>query len=355
MSELTPPSSELNNLTPWIGNQNNILLGWLMTISRNLGNFKFPGKLPKDKKKQILGLLSKEIISNESLQDPRLILAEAMKPMEKEFLMEHFLSTHPFTQSQEGEAFIIDKSGKFLSTLNLQDHLTLWKIEDSEEIENSWNQFAKFEMSLNKNLNFAFSPRFGFLTADSGRSGTGLVVYAYLHLPALIYLNQLDEMIDKFAEEGIGHSGFQGAPNETIGDIVVFYNNFTLGLTEENIITSLRSLVTKLIFAEKSARKQLREQDNTLLKDKVSRAYAILLHSYQIDAIEALNAISLLKLGLDLDWLANTTHAQVNTLLFACRRGHLLSHYKEMINPEEIPHKRSEFIHKTLHGIELKI
>jgi len=96
-------------------------------------------------------------------------------------------------------------------------------------------------------------------------------------------------------------------------------------------------------------------QRTLLYKDKVSRAYAILLHSYQIDAIEALNAISLLKLGLDLDWLANTTHAKVNTLLFACRRGHLLSHYKEMINPEEIPHKRSEFIHKTLHGIELKI
>jgi protein arginine kinase len=350
-----PPSLPISTLIPWIDTENKISLGCVLTLRRNLGNFKFPGKIQKDKKKQILSLLSKEISSNSFLEEPRLILANEMKPIEKEFLIEHFLSMQSFAQSQEGEGFILDKSGKFLATINIEDHLSFWKIEESENIEKSWNQLAKLESDLSKNLNFAFSPRFGFLTSEPGYCGTGLIIYSFLHLPALIYLNQFDEAISKAGEEGVVHSGFQGAPNEIIGDIVVLHNNFTLGLTEENIITSLRSVVTKLISAEKSARRHILEQESTQLKDKVSRAYAILLHSYQIDAIEALNAVSLLKLGLDLGWLLNATHAQVNTLLFASRRAHLMNYYNQNLIPEEIPHKRSEFIHKTLKGIELKI
>jgi protein arginine kinase len=87
----------------------------------------------------------------------------------------------------------------------------------------------------------------------------------------------------------------------------------------------------------------------------VSRAYAILLHSYQIEAIEALKALSLVKMGLDLEWLKGTSQAALNHLFFACRRAHLLCQYERNISHEELPHRRAEFIHKALHGLELLI
>jgi protein arginine kinase len=87
----------------------------------------------------------------------------------------------------------------------------------------------------------------------------------------------------------------------------------------------------------------------------VSRAYGILVHSYQIDAIEALNALSLLKLGIDMGWVSGIDNKSVNVLFFNCRRAHLLCKHQESIAKEEIAHKRSEYIHKSLKNVQLTI
>jgi protein arginine kinase len=345
----------LSHDNPWVNNANSIWLGSTITLFRNLERFKFPGKLSADKRKQIISLLSRDMLSSEVLKQPKLIKAEEMPPIEKEFLVEHFLANQGFHQAHIGEAFILDESGEFLATLNLRDHLVLQWIDCREELEAAWDRLVKIETNLTKSVNFAFLSRFGFLTSDPTQCGTGLLVHVYLHLPALAYTNQLADTIKKYKDDGIEQTGLQGDPQEIIGDITVFHNNYTLGLTEENILTSLRTLTTKLIVEEKSARSHLKQENTSEMKDKVSRAYAILLHSYQIEAVEALNAISLVKLGLDLGWLTNTSHKALNELFFSCRRAHLLCHYREKINQEEIPHKRAEFIHQSLKGVTLHI
>ena len=91
------------------------------------------------------------------------------------------------------------------------------------------------------------------------------------------------------------------------------------------------------------------------MKDKVARAWAVLIHSYQIEPQEALNAIALVKLGCNLNWIKGIKIEQLNELFFNCRRGHLLGQFKETPKPEDIPHKRAEFIHKSLEGTELLI
>lgn len=348
----------LCNENPWNNNLNSIWLGSTITLNRNLEKFKFPAKLSTDKRKQIVSLLTRDLLASSQLKKPKLIRAEDMPPIEKEFLVEHFLSNQSFHQAYAGEAFVLDETGEFLAVLNLRDHLLLQWIDPREELENTWDRVVKIENELNKSVNFAFSPKFGFLTSDPTQCGTGLIVTIFLHLPALRYTHSLEEIIKKNKEDGVEQTGLQGNPHEVIGDIVAFHNSYTIGVNEENILTSLRTLATKLVVEEKGIRqhlKQVNEAELAEVKDKVSRAYAILLHSYQIEAIEALQALSLLKLGLDLDWLKGTTQAVLNQLLFSCRRAHLLCQYGQKISQEELPHKRAEFIHKSLHGLELLI
>ncbi|WP_068471325.1 protein arginine kinase [Candidatus Protochlamydia phocaeensis] len=344
--------------SPWKGNSNSIWLGSTLTLNRNVEKFKFPGKLSIDKRKQIIALLAHSLLANEQLRQPQLIKAEDMSPVEKEFLVEHFLANADFHQAYTGEAFILDETAEFLAVLNLRDHLMLQWIDPREELEGAWDRLVKLENELNKTVNFAFSPKFGFLTSDPTQCGTAFIVYIFLHLPGLIYTDRLDEAIKKNKDEGIELTGLQGDPSEIIGDIVAFHNNYTLGLTEETILSSMRSLATKLVVEEKSARTYLKQEHSSemsTLKDKVSRAYAILLHSYQLEAIEALQALSLLKLGLELEWLTGVSQETLNELFFNCRRAHLLCHFKEKISQENIPHKRSEFIHQALKGVSLLI
>ena len=345
----------LGNESPWKNNPNTIWLGSTVILNRNLEKFNFPGKLANDKKKQIISLLSQDLLVGPTLKNPKLIKAEDMQPNEKEFLVEHFLSPLNFQQAHSGEAFILDETGEFLGLLNVNDHLSLQLIDCKEEPEITWDRLAKIEMRLNKNINFAFSPRYGFLTSDASGCGTAFVLYVYLHLPALIHSKLLQGVINRHKDDGIEQTGLQGDPEEIIGDVVVFHNSYTLGVTEENILSSLHAFSTKLQGEEKSLRAQIRQEESPEMKNRVSRAFAILLHSYQIEAVEALNAISLLKFGADVGWVTGVDQSLLNELFFNCRRAHLLCHYGAKLTHEEIPHKRAEFIHHALKGIQLHI
>lgn len=359
---MNPPGKSssplLCNESPWNDNSNPIWLGSTLTLTRNLDKFKFPGKLPAEKRKQVISLLSRDLLESDQLKEPKLIPAEEMAPIEKEFLVEHFISNQGFHQAFAGEAFVLDRSGEFLAVLNLRDHLLLQWIDPREDLEKTWDRLVQIESKINQSVNFAFSPKFGFLTSDPTRSGTAFVVNVFLHLPALINSSHLTEILEKNKDEGVEETGLQGDPNEVIGDIVAFHNSYTLGVSEENILASLRTLATKLVAEERSMRKNIKngtEAELAEIKDKVSRAYAILLHSYQLEAIESLQSISLLKLGLDLEWIKGTSQKVLNQLLFASRRAHLLCHYGLKIPQEELPHKRAEYIHQALRGLELLI
>lgn len=348
----------LCNERPWDKNENLIWLGTTLSLIRNLEKFNFPGKLTTDKRKQIISLVSRGILGSSELKNPKLLRAEDLPPIDKEFLVEHFLSNQSFHQAYTGEGFILDETGKFLAVLNLKDHVLLEWIEIKDELENPLDSLVKIESQMNASTNFAFSPKFGFLTSDPTQCGTGFIVTIFLHLPALLYTNRFDEVIEKNKEDGIEMTGLQGDPEDLIGDIVTFHNSYTLGITEENILSSLRMLATKLISEENGRRKELKqgnESETADMKDKVSRAFAILMHSYQIEAVEALEALSLIKLGLDLEWLKGISQLELNRLLFDSRRAHLLCHYHQKISQEELPHRRAEFIHKALKSLELLI
>ncbi|MCE2984011.1 MAG: protein arginine kinase [Parachlamydia sp.] len=348
----------LCNAQPWKSNSNPIWLGSTLTLLRNMEKFNFPAKLTTDRQKQIQALITRNLMESNFFHHPKLVSAEEMQPIEQEYLVEHFLMQESLHQAQGGEAFVIDQSGESLVAINFRNHIMLQKLDIKDDLEGAWDWLFKVENLLSSSASFAFSPKFGFLTADPSQCGTGLVVHIFMHLPALIYTNRLEEVLKKTKEEGVEQAGLHGDPNDLIGDIAAFHNTYTLGLTEENIITMMRTLATKLIVEEKGVRLALRnEQEASLseLKDRISRAYGVLLHSYQIEAVEALKALSLLKLGLDLEWVTGATLPSLNELIFEARRAHLLCHYGKKVSLEDLPHKRADFIHRSLKGMALAI
>lgn len=340
---------------PWSDNANSIWLASTICLHRNIEKFNFPGKLEMERRKQIVSLVSKELLTSDLLKKPYLVKGEDLGPLEKEFLVEHFLANQNLIQAHIGEAFILDATGQFITTLNLRDHIQFSLLDCQGELESTWNKLVKIETMMGKNIAYSFSPKFGFLTADPTMCGTALQVSIYLQLPGLIHTETLDEILDKHADESIMLMGIQGNPTEIIGDVLVIQNNYTIGMSEENIISSLRSFATKIMVDENAARSHIRHTDNANIKDKVSRAYGILIHSYQIEAVEALNAISLLKLGNEMGWINGISPQEMNQLFFNCRRSHLLRQFSSKVSQDEIIHKRSEFIHKALKNVHLTI
>lgn len=339
----------------WENNSNNVWLASAVSLSRNFEKFKFPPKLDAERRKQILSLIGKELLAVKTLVNPRMILAEEFTPLRKEFLVEHFLSNRSFQHAHGGEAFILEDSGDFLCALNIQDHLYLQTIDINGELESAWQRLVDIETAVGKTVSYAYSPKYGFLTADPNECGTALAMSVFLQVPALVHLEKIDETLETLIEDSLLVTGIQGNPTEIIGDIIVVRNNYTLGVTEENIISLLRSITTKITLEENRARSDIRHHVSAEIKDRVSRAFGILFHSYQIEAVEALNALSLIKLGADLGWVEGISLQEINNLIFNCRRAHLVTQYKEKLTQEEIPHKRAEFIHKSLKPVHLTI
>jgi len=347
--------SALYQNKPWANNDNNIWLASTISLVRNIDKFSFPGKLEGEKRSQIISLVSRSVLQSPHLNNPFMIKSEDASPVEKEYLVEHFLSSSSFQQAHSGEAFILDHSGKFLTTINVDNHINFELIDCKGELESAWNKMIKIETDLGQAINYAFTPKFGFLTAHPVHCGTGFILTVYLQPSALIHLGHLEEKLAKMKTDGIRITGLQGNPNEIIGDILAIKNNYTLGLTEENIISTLRLFVTKLMVEENNTRAHLRSTPNPELMDKVSRAYAILAHSYQMETIETLDSLSLLKLGSALGWLSGVTPHELNRLFFDCRRAHLLARFNEDVPQGEIAHRRAEFIHETLKKVKLEI
>ena len=345
----------LSHNRPWSTNDNVIWLGSTLALFRNLEKYKFPGKLEEERRKQIISIIRKDIVDQSLFQKPQLFEANQLSHNDKEFFNEHFLTNQNFQQTLGGEAFLIDESGQILVTLNVEDHIQMFYIDHQGELEGSWNKLAKIESKIGKSLPFAFSTKYGFLTAHPSNCGTGLIATAFLQLPALVHSETLDAVLEKYTDESIYITGIQGNPTEIIGDVLAIQNNYCLGVTEENIISSIRNYTTKLILEENSARTEIKKSESPAIKDHVSRAYGILIHSYQIETIEALNALSLLKLGVEMGWVKGLTIGEINRLFFNCRRAHLIRQYPDKISQEELPHKRAEYIHKTLKNAQLVI
>ncbi len=339
----------------WSNNSNSQWLASTISLYRNLEKFKFPGKLGSDRGKQIISFASKEILGLDSLNKPLLIKAEDLTALDKEYLIEHFLSNQGFQHASAGEAFIIDEGGEFLVTLNMRDHIHYLIVDIKGELENAWNRLVKIESIAGKGMSYSYSPKYGFLTADLTQCGTALHATVFLQPSALIHMAQIDNVLEKLSDDSLMITGIQGSPTEIIGDVIAAQNNYTLGLTEENIISTLRVFSTNLLVEEHAARNKLRNKQMPEIKDKVSRAYGILIHSYQIEAVEALNAISLLKLGADLEWISGISIEKLNELFFLCRRAHLLYQFNEKIPQEEIQHRRAEYIHSALKDVKLNI
>ena len=156
----------LGDKNPWRKNPNSIWLASMVSLTRNLKKFKFPAKLSDERRKQVIELLASDLKKSSLLKNPQLLLAEKVLPLEKEFLVEHFLTNQGFYQSSHGEAFMIDSTAEFLATFNLKDHLTLYWLDNREELEATFPS-PKFHCQLSNAYSLTISERSIKLTVDS--------------------------------------------------------------------------------------------------------------------------------------------------------------------------------------------
>ncbi len=346
------PSALLNTL-PWNEEEHSIWIGSSLILRRNLARYNFPSKLQETESAQVLQSLENCIKNAPSMQNGQFFSTSQLSSTDRELIFEHFLFLRGFQEPPNNSGMVIDENGETLALLNTGNHLEIHTLSLTNQWESSWNKLAQIENHIGTAEGLAFSPKFGYLTADPSQCGTGLTVQAYLHLPALIHANQLDSALANTEDDEVLFMGISGDLEELVGDLLILQNNFSIGISEEAILHTVQTAATKLIGAEKTMRSHLKEAQNTEIKDQISKAFGVMVHSFQMETKETLDLLSLLKLGLALGYISGVSDRTLSELFFKCRRGYFSHLFPDEKDPQAIAKKRADFLQEQLRGITL--
>lgn len=210
--------------------------------------------------------------------------------------------------------------------LNTTHHLEIVRpVSGTEDLPDAYGELDRLEHALEDHLKFAFHPRFGYLAADPADAGTGLKVSFLLHLPALTLTEETKQILNAADPLGVEVRGFFGEKNKFPGNLFEISNRSKMGETERTILNRMTSCINTIAEQERNARKRLMEQQTLRVLDFVSRSRAVLQNAYRISTVEAMNALSGMKLAWDLelpygDELAGMDWAD---LLLAVMPGHV--------------------------------
>ena len=217
--------------------------------------------------------------------------------------------------------------------INEEDHLRLQVLRSGLQLKKAWAAIDGLDSELEERLDFAFSPTLGYLTACPTNLGTGMRASAMMHLPALVISGQMERVVRAVNQLGLVVRGLFGEGSDASGSIFQISNQTTLGETEEQILQRLGSVLNTINEHELNARAKLLETDAHKLLDKIGRAYGILQYSHLLSSSEAMNLLSLLRLGIDLGVFPAVARAVIDRLLIECQPGHLQHAAKGRFEP----------------------
>ncbi|HRG55334.1 MAG TPA: ATP--guanido phosphotransferase, partial [Lacunisphaera sp.] len=198
------------------------------------------------------------------------------------------------------------------------------------------------DTALEEHLDYAFSPQLGYLSACPTNLGTGIRSSAMMHLPALVISGQMDKVVRAVNQLGMAVRGLFGEGSDASGSIFQISNQTTLGESEEGIIKHLHGVLTTIVEQELNARDKLLEADPNKLRDKIGRAFGILQNGWLLNSSEAMNLLSLIRLGIDLGMFADTQRAVVDRLFIECQPGHVQHAAKGAFEPNQRDVLRAE-------------
>ena len=172
-----------------------------------------------------------------------------------------------------------------------------------------------------------------------------------LHLPGLVLTEQINPVLKAVGKIGLAVRGLYGEGTEALGNLFQISNQHTLGEKEGEIIAQIEKVIERVVISESNARHKLREDHPVMLHDQVGRAYAILRHAHILTSKEALNLLSLLRLGADLDIIPGCDRGLLDMLLLEIQPAHLQFAATRDLTPEERDSLRADLTRTRLEAL----
>ena len=211
------------------------------------------------------------------------------------------------------------------------------------------NLGIEVDQKLEKLLNYAYSEKYGYLTACPTNVGTGLRISVMVHLPGLAQTGNLNKVLHIVNNFGMNVRGVYGEGSQSMGDMYQISNNQTLGITEKEVVKNMKSITEKVVEQERIARKYL-GKDTIRFEDKVYRAYGLLTNARILSSNECIEVLSDVKLGTDMGVIQELDDTKVKKLLLYTKPANLQKYFGKVMDSNERDIKRTEAIRQIINS-----
>lgn len=301
-----------------------VVLMTRIRLARNLAGHRFPGRADAAERRAILTRCREAVLATAPMRKGLGLSIEELDPLQRQVLVERHLISRELSTAKNGAGAVINKDQTVSVMINEEDHLRIQVLRNGFQLKRTWNAIDAIDSALESTLDYAFAPQLGYITACPTNLGTAMRASAMMHLPALVIAGQMEKVVRAVNQLGMVVRGLFGEGSDASGSMFQISNQTTLGETELEIIKRLHNVLQSIVEHELNARDKLLEAEPAKLPDKIGRAYGILKHGHVISSSEAMNLLSLVRLGVDLGYFPDSHRVIVDRLFIEAQPGHIL-------------------------------
>jgi protein arginine kinase len=232
--------------------------------------------------------------------------------------------------------------------VNEEDHLRIQALRTGLALREAYTLASEVDDAMEREVDYAFSSQFGYLTACPTNVGTGLRVSVMLHLPALVITREIEKVFQAVSKINLAVRGLYGEGTQASGDFYQISNQVTLGKAESEIIENLASVIPQIVKYERKVRTTLLQMKRVVLEDKIWRALGVLRFARQITSEETLELLSLVRLGVNVGAIADIPISTINELFVLSQPAHLQKVEKAKLSSHERDAARARYIRERL-------
>ena len=341
--------SDFGNWIESNSSDSDVVVSSRVRIARNLANFTFPYWATEAQLSEVRNFISKAIGRDQNFDDFVLIFSEELVTQEKDILVEKHLISPDFNGKKKGLAVILsEKNSNLCIMINEEDHLRIQAFSSGFQLQKARKIADEIDDRLSSRLPYAFSKRWGYLTECPTNVGTGMRASVMMHLPALVIDGEVESLFLNLLSSGITVRGLFGEGTNMAGNFYQVSNQVTLGKSEDELVDNLQNVSEDIIERERTARQILAKEEKIRLLDEISRSWGILTHAKLISFEEAIDYLSMIRLGIELKILPNSSRDQITKLMMLIGPAHLRDFIGKDVDEDSESIARANLIKRKL-------
>ena len=326
-----------------------IIMSCRVRLARNIAGFPFTGRASASQRNELLNLVRQVLLSAGLAERMTWIDLHEASDQHRKLLVERHLVSKQFAESSLPRGVAISGDEALSIMVNEEDHLRMQVIAPGGHLRGAFDRLNQVDDQIEASLDYAFSPRWGYLTACPTNLGTGIRFSMMLHLPALNLSNEIERVRRAARELNLAVRGYYGEGSDSAGDCYQISNQVTLGSAEAELLEEFQDKVMpQIVDYEVEARRLLIKNNANLLDDRVHRALGILRNARLLSADEAMKLLSRVRLGIVTGRIADHGMEMINRLFQRIQSAHLRQEMGTSLSPDELREARATLIRKTL-------